>query len=150
MGEKLKRYSSEEIKSLYHNHCLGSHGDVHKSHVQLNDWKRSIDNTQNLLSLFPDLRSRTNWFRPPYGERNDAVTKYAWSKYGASTLLWNIDSQDWRSNLSVQQIRDRVITLMLLWRSGVILFHDTKAVASQVVPYLLAVDYFTFRSCHDF
>lgn len=39
-------------------------------------------------------------------------------------VLWNIDSQDMSPGLSIQQVADRVTTLMLLWRKGIIRWHD--------------------------
>jgi len=46
-------------------------------------------------------------------------------------MLWNIDSQDWSNKLSTQQVQDRVISLMLLWRRGIILYHDIHPRAVQ-------------------
>lgn len=41
--------------------------------------------------------------------------------------LWNIDSQDLAGSLSAEQSAQRVLSLMLLWRHGVISFHDTQS-----------------------
>jgi len=52
-------------------------------------------------------------------------------------MLWNIDSQDWSKKVGAEAAAQRVQTLMLLWRRGIILFHDTHAKAAQAVPALL-------------
>ena len=52
-------------------------------------------------------------------------------------MLWNIDSQDWNRKISAEQARQRVLSLMLLWRHGVILFHDIHPKAKVAIPWLL-------------
>ena len=56
---------------------------------------------------------------------------------GLTVVLWNIDSQDWNAKISAQQSANRVMSLMLLWRRGLILFHDIHPKAQLAVPWLL-------------
>jgi len=51
-------------------------------------------------------------------------------------MLWNIDSQDWSKAVDSRAASQRVQPLMLLWRSGVILFHDTHDKAAKALPAL--------------
>ena len=51
--------------------------------------------------------------------------------------LWDIDAQDMAANLSAEQSAQRVLTLMLLWRHGVIKFHDTQDKVRSALPWLL-------------
>ena len=51
-------------------------------------------------------------------------------------MLWNIDSQDWSSKINASEVSDRVITLMLLWRKGIILFHDIHPKAKEALPVI--------------
>ena len=51
-------------------------------------------------------------------------------------VLWNIDGQDLSPSLSSQQLADRLTTLMLLWRKGIILLHDTQPKAANALPGL--------------
>lgn len=50
--------------------------------------------------------------------------------------LWDIDAQD-DGALSAQASAQRVLTLMLLWRKGVIQFHDALPKAQPAVEWLL-------------
>ncbi|WP_175748528.1 polysaccharide deacetylase family protein [Burkholderia pyrrocinia] len=75
-------------------------------------------------------------FRPPYGQRR-ADSGAFFDAQGLRVALWNIDSQDWNSKMDADQVKQRVLTLMLLWRRGVILFHDIHAKAWAVVPWLV-------------
>jgi hypothetical protein len=51
--------------------------------------------------------------------------------------LWQIDSQDWSSKVSAAAAGQRVLTLMLLWRRGVLLFHDIHSKAAGALPWVL-------------
>lgn len=118
MGEKLKKQRPD--KSLYQNQCLASHGYQHKSHQKWEHWKLSLVDTRSQLGFY---QSGPYWFRPPYGQRNKALLTNL-KQHNEKLMLWNIDSQDWNRKLTDQQIEDRVVTLMLLWRRGIILYHD--------------------------
>jgi peptidoglycan/xylan/chitin deacetylase (PgdA/CDA1 family) len=76
------------------------------------------------------------WFRPPYGQRRSDSASF-FREHGLTVALWNIDSQDWNPTVRADEAANRVLTLMLLWRRGVILFHDMHPKANTAVPWLL-------------
>lgn len=127
LGERLAQHN-QKVDQTYKNQCLASHGYQHKVHPKWDKWRQSISDTQALLS--PIVQGPA-WYRPPYGQRTLEQLNYL-TDSGSKLMLWNIDSQDWNTKLSQQQVQDRVITLMLLWRKGIILHHDInkKSVAS--------------------
>ena len=47
-----------------------------------------------------------------------------------------MDSQDWNKDITARQVADRQITLMLLWRKGILLFHDVHYKAQTAVPII--------------
>jgi hypothetical protein len=51
-------------------------------------------------------------------------------------VLWNIDSQDWQAQVTPPLAAGRVESLMLLWRRGIILFHDIRPKARLALPQL--------------
>ncbi|WP_246888566.1 hypothetical protein [Pseudomonas chlororaphis] len=59
---------------------------------------------------------------------------------GIKVMLWGIDSQDWSKSISASAASQRVQTLMLLWRRGIILFHDIHNKAPLAVPALIAAN----------
>lgn len=147
MGEKVTR-SSKDLKQTYANQCLGSHGFLHKSHQKWNDWQDSLDKTTSALSK---ISIPPFWFRPPYGQRTQEVSKYL-SDQNSRVMLWNIDSQDWNRKLSDQQALDRVVTLMLVWRKGIILYHDIHTKALFALPKLNQLKLktqFEWRDCRE-
>ena len=75
-------------------------------------------------------------FRPPYGQRR-ADSQGFFQSQGLQVALWDIDSQDEPGKLKAEESAQRVLTLMLLWRKGVIVFHDTQDKARVALPLLL-------------
>ena len=112
---------------------MASHGRIHKSHQSLKSYEDSIVYTDNLIKKVSG-KDRVH-FRPPYGQRNDRVLKKLES-LKSTNILWNIDSNDWHSKISSDQIVGRITKLMTLWRKGIILFHDVHDKAICSIPHL--------------
>ncbi|AAY95699.1 polysaccharide deacetylase family protein [Pseudomonas protegens] len=132
---RLSQSSAGKMRELYDGQCVGVHGWEHKSHSSWNEWQSSVIRSANLAN-----RTLTNeylpLFRPPYGQRRSDSAGF-FKAQGVQVMLWNIDSQDWSKKVGAEAAAQRVQTLMLLWRRGIILFHDTHAKAAQAVPALL-------------
>ncbi|WP_025128463.1 polysaccharide deacetylase family protein [Pseudomonas sp. PH1b] len=131
---RLSQSSAGQMRELYDNQCVGVHGWEHKSHSSWGAWQNSVIHSANLANrtLADEYQPR---FRPPYGQRRSDSAGF-FKAQGLQLMLWNIDSQDWSRKVSAQDAIQRVQTLMLLWRRGIILFHDTHAKAAQAVPAL--------------
>ena len=138
--ERLKSTSSEKLLKLYQNQSIASHGQEHVSHQKLQTWKSSLDFTENIIKSV----SKQNIvdFRPPYGQRTKEIATYL-DKKNEKIILWNLDSQDWNAKINADEVANRQITLMLLWRKGILLFHDVHAKAQKAVPTI----YNYFKKC---
>lgn len=124
------------IDGLYDGMCVGMHGWEHKSHGSWAQWQDSVVRTAALVhDQLP--AAYTPLFRPPYGQRK-ADSAGFFSDHHLRVALWNIDSQDWNGSVSGEEAGQRVLTLMLLWRHGIVLFHDIHSKAQSALPYLLA------------
>jgi peptidoglycan-N-acetylglucosamine deacetylase len=147
---RLRDSSIEAMKSLYSGMCVGSHGWLHKSHAVWPQWQDSVASSSKLLhDTLPD--SYVPAFRPPYGQRSPDSGPY-FVGHGLKVVLWNIDSHDWDDGLTVDDVQQRVMSLMLLWRRGFILFHDFFPRARMVVPRLIswsAHDGVAWTDCHE-
>lgn len=156
LGENLEKVvkkdkRNSELKNMYKNMCVGSHGFIHKPFPKLNDWENDYEKTKKLI-IDNDLQGyqqQNIYFRPPYGQRQkEVVEKVLFTN--DKLLLWNIDSQDWNKNLSEKQTYDRVFSLMLLYRKGVILFHDTNIkgiFAVEKINELKKINTIKFKDC---
>lgn len=147
MGSKLNQHKQQ---GWYQTQCLGSHGWQHKSHTKLAWAKDSITQTEAAIQAL-QATDQPIPFRPPYGARSKDVARYL-AQRNIPVYLWNIDSQDWNTKLSLKQVTDRVVTLMLLWRKGIILFHDIHNKANDALDeldYLVKNSGKQWRSCRS-
>lgn len=148
---RLQKTSAAALQTLYAGQCVGLHGWQHKSHSQWNEWQDSVSRSNALLrQSLPD--SYVAWFRPPYGQRLPDSAGF-FQRQGLQVGLWNIDSQDWSSKVSADAAGQRVLTLMLLWRRGVILFHDIHSKALVAVPWLVRATQgsgLSWQDCHEY
>lgn len=135
LQKRLQKTSAEAVRQLYAGQCVASHGWEHKSHASWSDWQGSVILTRELLQqTVPELY--VPLFRPPYGQRH-ADSQAFFAGQGLQVALWQIDSQDWSSKVGAEASGQRVLTLMLLWRRGVLLFHDVHRKAESGLPWLL-------------
>ncbi|MNN03022.1 Peptidoglycan-N-acetylmuramic acid deacetylase PdaC [compost metagenome] len=126
--------SLTDLRALYKGQCVGIQGWQYRSHGQWQDWQQSVLRSQARVQAdLPD--QYVPLFRPPYGQRR-ADSQDFFASQGLQVVLWNIDGQD-QSALSGEQSAQRVLTLMLLWRRGLIQFHDAQPKAQEAVAWLL-------------
>ncbi|MGY4534539.1 peptidoglycan/xylan/chitin deacetylase (PgdA/CDA1 family) [Pseudomonas sp. TE3786] len=148
---RLQHSSPETLQRLYAGQCVGLHGWEHKSHGQWAEWQNSVTRTQALVQqTLPD--NYVGWFRPPYAQRRPDSGDF-FKQQALQVGLWNIDSQDWSSKVSTDAAGQRVLTLMLLWRRGVILFHDIHSKAPVAVPWLVQATQgsgVSWQACRDY
>jgi peptidoglycan/xylan/chitin deacetylase (PgdA/CDA1 family) len=146
---RLRDSSPQAMQTLYSGMCVSSHGWVHESHAIMPRWQESVASSSKLIhDTLPEAYVPA--FRPPYGQRTPDSGTYLKAQ-GVKLILWNIDSHDWDDSLKIAEVEQRVMSLMLLWRRGIILFHDFFPRAQKVVPRLvawLAQDGVTWADCH--
>jgi peptidoglycan/xylan/chitin deacetylase (PgdA/CDA1 family) len=138
LGERLDERikANAQPAALYAGQCVGMHGWTHKSHARWAEWQDSVQRVTALVkATVPD--AYVPLFRPPYGQR-PADSGEWFAQQGLQVALWNIDSQDWSAKIDASQVGSRVLTLMLLWRHGVVLFHDVHPKAAKAVPWIVA------------
>lgn len=123
--------SAETLAREYGENCVASHGMRHEPYPELANWRDSLREARHLLNAIPEV-TRLSWFRPPGGQRTAEMNGQVFERI----VLWNIDGQDLNPSLSSQQLADRLTTLMLLWRKGIILLHDTQPKAANALPGL--------------
>ena len=132
---RADKTSVAQLQALYAGQCVAALGWQYVSHAQWDKWQDSVLRSMALLQTdLPD--SYVAWFRPPYGQRrSDSGSFFAGA--GLKVALWNIDSMDDDSRLTALQAGERVVSLMLLWRRGIVVFHDNLAKAQTAVPWVL-------------
>ena len=136
LQERLQNTSPAGLQALYRQQCVGLQGWEYRSHSQWLKWQDSVQRSLNLVEqVLPD--NFVPLFRPPYGHRRADSGDYFRSQH-LRVSLWNIDARDDNARLTAEQISDRALTLMLLWRRGTVVFHDVASKAQSALPLLLA------------
>ncbi|NWL18226.1 polysaccharide deacetylase family protein [Pseudomonas umsongensis] len=115
--------------------CVGVQGWEFRSHSHWQDWqdsvRRSVELAKNKLpENFVPL------FRPPDGQRRADAGAF-FKAQGLQVALWDIDAQDGAGKLKGSQSAQRVLTLMLLWRHGVINFNVKQDGVKTALPWLI-------------
>jgi peptidoglycan-N-acetylglucosamine deacetylase len=131
---RLQQTSPTAVAAIYQGMCVGAHGWEHHSHQFWPQWQDSVTRT---IALVHDNvpNSYVPLFRPPYGQRLPDSGNF-FAQQGLHVALWNIDSQDWNAKVDADEVKQRVLSLMLLWRHGIILFHDIHTKAQVALPWL--------------
>jgi peptidoglycan/xylan/chitin deacetylase (PgdA/CDA1 family) len=156
LQNRLTKTDAPTLAALYKNQCVAIHGWEHQSHAKWAKWQDSIKRTQTLITTtLPKQNAATvgtfsPLFRPPYGQRK-ADSGAFFQQQGLQVALWNLDSQDWNNQVNSNDILNRMLTLMLIKRHGVLLFHDVHPKAKAALPILFnelgsAVEW---RDCHQ-
>lgn len=114
-------------------HEIANHTNTH---VNLNAVKgkrikQEVQNSQHRIEKAIGIKPTT--FRPPYGEYNQTVIKYA-IESDQQVILWSIDTLDWKNrnaksiyNIVKQQARP----------NSIILFHDIHEPTADALPKVL-------------
>ena len=132
---RLTKTDTHTLAALYKNQCVASHGWQHQSHAKWDQWQDSVKRTQSLLTSNLASSNVSALFRPPYGQRKDDSGTF-FRAQSLQVALWNIDSQDWNNHVDASDITHRVVTLMLIKRHGMLLFHDIHPKAHLALPIL--------------
>lgn len=154
LGQNLQtrrdKQSMQALRDIYRGQCVGTQGWQYRSHAQWQDWEDSV--IRGVARAQSDLPEQyVPLFRPPYGQRR-ADSPAFFASQNLRVTLWDIDAQD-LSPLTAEQSAQRTLTLMLLWRRGLIQLHDSQPKAQEVVTWLLthtAQSGIGWEGCKDF
>ncbi len=150
LQNRINSTTSADAKKLYASQCVALHGWEHQSHAKWDQWQESIINTNKVVSEAAEKNNLLPLFRPPYGQRKEDSNTFFQAQH-LKVALWNIDSQDWNSHVDANAVVNRIITLMLIKRHGVILFHDIHSKAKNALPIIFSQlgDAVVWSDCHS-
>lgn len=132
---RLTERSEPPLQSTYSAQCIGVQGWEFRSHSHWQDWQDSVRRSAELVkSKLPE--NYVPLFRPPDGQRRSDAQGFFRSQ-GLQVALWDIDAQDGAGKLKASQSAQRVLTLMLLWRHGVINFNIKQDGVKTALPWLV-------------
>ncbi len=108
IGGEWARDNPELLKLIVEGgHEIGNHGFAHKHHSRLN-FEENIKEIKDTEDTIKDITGITTClFAPPYGEFDNTTLRAA-SSLGYKTIMWSIDTIDWRGD-GVEAIINRVL-----------------------------------------
>ena len=129
---RLDAVPCASLQSLYSKQCVGVQGWEFRSHSHWQDWQNSVQRSAELVQhKLPE--NYVPLFRPPYGQRRADAAGF-FNAQGLQVALWDIDAQDGPGKLKAKRVAQRVLTLMLLWRHGVIDLTPTRTRSRRLCP----------------
>jgi peptidoglycan/xylan/chitin deacetylase (PgdA/CDA1 family) len=132
---RLSERSVASLQATYSTQCIGVQGWEFRSHSHWQDWQDSVRRSVELVKgKLPE--NYVPLFRPPDGQRRADAERF-FNAQGLQVALWDIDAQDGAGRLKPEQSAQRVLTLMLLWRHGVINFNVKQEGVKTAVPWLI-------------
>lgn len=132
---RLADRSVNNLQSLFSKQCVGVQGWEFRSHSHWQDWQDSVRRSSDLVkNKLPE--NYVPLFRPPDGQRRSDAGSF-FRNQGLQVALWDIDAQDGAGKLKGAPSAQRVLTLMLLWRHGVINFNMKQDAVKTALPWLI-------------
>ncbi len=124
----------EILKEIYSNgHEIGNHGYGHRMHSKINfeENYQEINNTHNIVKNIIGIDMI--YFAPPSGDFNEGTLNVA-DQLGYKTILWNIDTIDWRKDSTSDKIINRVLNKPL--EGSIVLMHP-KPETIKALPKII-------------
>lgn len=132
---RLAERSVSSLQAAFSQQCVGVQGWEFRSHSHWQDWQDSVRRSADLVrNKLPE--NYVPLFRPPEGQRRSDGRGF-FNSQGLQVALWDIDAQDGAGKLKGSQSAQRVLTLMLLWRHGVINFNMKQDAVKTALPWLI-------------
>ncbi|BCJ85315.1 polysaccharide deacetylase family protein [Effusibacillus dendaii] len=122
-------------------HEIGNHAFSHPDMARLSAARQleQIEKTQTAIKN--TLAVSSKWFAPPSGSYNDETVRLA-KQSGMTTVLWTLDTVDWRRPPS-QQIINRIVPKAV--NGAMVLMHPTAPTAEALKTMIPALQQKGFR-----
>lgn len=131
---KWAQKNPELLKMMFERgHEIGNHGYSHKMHSKIEKQANYEEIKKTEDSIYEVIGIRTKLFAPPSGDYNQTTIAVA-SEMGYKTILWSIDTIDWRDGSTSSIIIDRV---MKKSHKGAILLMHPKKATIEALPAII-------------
>ncbi len=139
IGTRVKQYPEYVDYAKKNGFSIGSHSMSHAKFTKLLIKKQEKEILQSNQLIEKITGESVVLFRPPYGARNNSTVKLA-EKNDLDIVLWNIDTEDWKSRNSkkiIQSVKKEDAS------GSIILFHESQATLDalpDIIKYLQKQD----------
>lgn len=134
-GSWLKKHPKEAKAITRDGHEIGNHAFSHPlmSRISQERIDQEIGKTEKLIEEI--LQTKSRWFAPPAGDYNEQVVKHAY-KYQMNTVLWTVDTVDWKKSSTPKWMIDRVQSQ--LENGSLLLTHPTDRTV-EALPEMIRI-----------
>lgn len=122
-------------------HEIENHGysHPHPDQISVGANQEEIKKTESIIEEI--IGQKTRFYAPPYGEKG-ASGLLAADKLGYRTILWTLDTVDWRSDSTPEVIVKRIVNPAIRYgikpeKKGAIVLMHPKANTVKALPYIL-------------
>lgn len=116
-------------------HDIANHGYSHLRMSTIGK-ERCIDEINRCNQKLEEISGKkVVLFRPPYGDYNNTVVDTS-NELGVFPIQWNVDSLDWKKEMSKEAIMDRI--LKRTKPGSIILFHNDTQYTSELLPQIIS------------
>ncbi|WP_019638024.1 polysaccharide deacetylase family protein [Paenibacillus fonticola] len=133
-GSWLKKNVALAKEIQKRGHQIENHAYSHPNMSQLDDYRARLEISKTKDLLKSELGVENRWFAPPSGDFNARTVRQA-ADYGLKTVLWTLDTVDWRKpspSSIVQKISQKVAP------GSLILMHPTES-SSKALKEMISV-----------
>ncbi|QZY57469.1 polysaccharide deacetylase family protein [Crassaminicella profunda] len=124
----------ELLKLIYSKgHEIGNHAYSHKMHSKIGEKQNYEEIKKTEEIIIKEIGFKPNYFAPPAGDYSDITLKVA-KDLGYQTILWSVDTIDWRKGSTEELIIQRV---MKKPHKGAILLMHPRPATVKALPYLI-------------
>ena len=133
LGSQVKKYSNIAKQVADNGHEIGNHTYSHPNLKKLTTKRiiEEIHSTNEIITLTTGIEPTL--FRPPYGNYTNEVLEYTKTN-GYSTILWSVDSLDWKSRNA--SAINRMVTQHTT-NGSIVLMHDIHVATADALPQLI-------------
>lgn len=115
-------------------HEIGNHSYSHKLPSKLDEAGLTEEITKCNEAIYGAVGAEAKLYRAPSGDYNDLVIRTA-ENLGLPTIQWDVDSIDWKDEMSADAIYQRIVTRTKA--GSILLFHNDTAHTVAVLPDIL-------------
>jgi len=135
VGQWAEKYPQAVKQIAQEGHDVANHSYSHlrMGAIDSSRIKSEIVKCNEVLSQISG--NKIELFRAPYGDYNNEVIRTA-NELKQYTIQWDVDSLDWKPDISQAEITERVIQRA---RNGsIILFHNDTAHTAKILPLIIS------------
>lgn len=108
VGSNAERYPELVKRIAAEGHQIGNHTWSHPNLMKLPDAKARLEIRRTHEVITKVTGRAPTLFRPPYGLLKDSQREWLTKEYRYQTVLWDVDTEDWKSTINPAVITQRI------------------------------------------